>query len=215
MEKRDTISDRNRTRSLLPPETEAHHESGYERDRLLGGTSRIEFARTQLLLRRYLPAPPARVVDVGGGAGAYAAWLARDGYEVRLLDAVPLHVAQAREAAARQPDHGFSAEVGDARSLPFPHEWADAVLLLGPVATAASVHLAATLPNFLILEYVENEPHRSLVQRSGPRVERGYIDVPTAPGLGIELDAEVIAAHPYEARGYPGVFDADGAVADV
>ncbi|MGH2532614.1 MAG: galactonate dehydratase [Thermomicrobiales bacterium] len=85
----------------------------------------------------------------------------------------------------------------------------------GPVATAASVHLAAAIPNFLILEYARNEPHRSLVQRNGPRVEGGYIAVPTAPGLGIELDEEVIAAHPYEARDYPGVFDADGAVADV
>jgi galactonate dehydratase len=85
----------------------------------------------------------------------------------------------------------------------------------GPVATAASVHLAAAIPNFLILEYAQNEPHRSLVQRTGPRVEGGYIAVPTAPGLGIELDEEVIAAHPYEARDYPGVFDADGAVADV
>jgi galactonate dehydratase len=85
----------------------------------------------------------------------------------------------------------------------------------GPVATAASVQLAATIPNFLILEYAESEPYRSQVQRTGPRVENGYIPLPTGPGLGIELDDEVIAAHPYTPRDYPGVFDRDGAVADV
>jgi len=50
-----------------------------------------------------------------------------------LLDAVPLHVTQAREASARQPDHPFSAEAGDARALPFADASADAVLLFGPL----------------------------------------------------------------------------------
>src|SRR5262249_7357408 len=71
---------------------------------------------------------------VGGGPGVYACWLARLGHEVHLVDAVPLHVEQAREASRRQPDHPLaSAAAGDARRLDRPDGSADAVLLLGPL----------------------------------------------------------------------------------
>lgn len=112
----------------LPPEIVAHYAEGVERERLFGGTSRLELARTQLILRRYLPAPPARILDVGGGPGAYARWLTDEGYTVHLLDAVPLHVEQARAAA-----NGYTTALGDARSLPEPDASADAVLFLGPL----------------------------------------------------------------------------------
>lgn len=56
----------------------AYYESGAELDRVGQGYSRIEFARTKELLERHLPAPPARVLDVGGGPGAYAEWLVSD-----------------------------------------------------------------------------------------------------------------------------------------
>jgi ubiquinone/menaquinone biosynthesis C-methylase UbiE len=56
------------------------------------------------------------------------------GYEVHLLDFMPLHVEQARQASARQAAHPLaSAEVGDARQLPRPEGSVDAVLLLGPL----------------------------------------------------------------------------------
>jgi SAM-dependent methyltransferase len=67
------------------------------------------------------------VVDVGGGSGVHAEWLAADGYEVELVDPVPLHVEQ----ASRIP--GVAARLGDARDLPVPGASADAVLLLGPL----------------------------------------------------------------------------------
>ena len=85
----------------------------------------------------------------------------------------------------------------------------------GPVATAASVQLAACIPNFLILELAQSEPHRTQAQRVGLKVEDGYIALPTAPGLGIELDEDVIAAHPYSPRDYAPSYAADGAVADI
>jgi galactonate dehydratase len=85
----------------------------------------------------------------------------------------------------------------------------------GPVATAASVHLAAAIPNFSILELALSEPHRTQVQKVGLQLKEGHIELPTAPGLGIELDEAVIAAHPYRASDYRGVYAADGAVADV
>jgi len=79
-----------------------HYGTGYERERLGGGSSRIEFARTKELLRRFLPPAPATILDVGGGPGIYAVWLADEGYQVHLVDALPLHVEEAA-AAARGP----------------------------------------------------------------------------------------------------------------
>jgi galactonate dehydratase len=88
----------------------------------------------------------------------------------------------------------------------------------GPVATAACLHLCAAIPNFLILEYVwTNEPWRSRVQKGEPmRAEGGYLQLPTAPGLGIDLDEEVVAGRPFDPVDFSMYrrFDADGAVAD-
>ncbi|MEU6753100.1 class I SAM-dependent methyltransferase [Spirillospora sp. NPDC046719] len=104
-----------------------YYERGGEDRRLREGGGRLELWRTQDVLRRLLPAPPARVVDVGGGSGVHAEWLAADGYAVELVDPVPLHVEQ----ASRIP--GVSARLGDARDLPVTDASADAVLLLGPL----------------------------------------------------------------------------------
>jgi SAM-dependent methyltransferase len=109
-----------------------HYATGYERERLARGSSRIEFARTKELLRRFLPSAPATVLDVGGGPGAYAAWLADEGYQVHLVDALPLHVEQAA-AAARGRDPSFTVALGDARSLAEADSSWDAVLMLGPL----------------------------------------------------------------------------------
>ncbi|MDQ3822221.1 MAG: class I SAM-dependent methyltransferase [Actinomycetota bacterium] len=105
----------------------SHYELGVELDRLAGPTSRIEFASTQELLERFLPPPTAAVLDVGGGPGAYAAWLAERGYDVHLVDPVELHVEQARARG------GFTAELGDARRLANEDASVDVVLLLGPL----------------------------------------------------------------------------------
>ena len=112
----------------LPPEIVSHYTEGVEQPRLSGGTNRLEFARTQQILQRFLPAPPARVLDVGGGPGAYARWLTNRQYAVHLVDAVPLHVEQARANS-----NGYTAEWGDARNLREADASADAVLLFGPM----------------------------------------------------------------------------------
>jgi hypothetical protein len=58
----------------------AYYGRGQERDRL-SGPARLEFVRTQDLLARHLPGPPAVIVDVGGGPGTYARWLTGLGYD--------------------------------------------------------------------------------------------------------------------------------------
>jgi len=112
---------------------------GYYRDadeasRLRTGWFQLEHARTQELLLRYLPPPPATVIDAGGGSGIYACWLASLRYQVHLVDPVPKHVEQAQAASTEQPNYPLaSAELGDARHLPHADQSVDAVLLLGPL----------------------------------------------------------------------------------
>ena len=88
---------------------------------------RLEFARTAELLGRVLPVPPARVLDVGGGTGIHARWLAEAGYDVTLVDLMPEHASQAARI------DGVHAVVGDARALQADADAFDAVLLLGPL----------------------------------------------------------------------------------
>ena len=113
-------------------EIAAYYERGNEEGRL-GDWGRLEFLRTRELLSRFLPSPPATVLDVGGAAGAYALPLAGEGYDVHLLDPIALHVEQARLASAAQAAPLASTAVGDARELPFADESADVVLMLGPL----------------------------------------------------------------------------------
>ena len=75
-------------------------------------------------------------------------------------------------------------------------------LYCGPVVGAANIHLAAAIPNFLILESIERWGgfHAQLLKT--PIVwEDGHVVVPTAPGLGVEIDEGVALAHPYPADG--------------
>jgi ubiquinone/menaquinone biosynthesis C-methylase UbiE len=117
-----------------PHEMQEHYAAGIESPRLEQGSGRIELARTQELVLRHIPGPPAAIADIGGGPGVYATWLARLGYAVHLIDPVPLHIEQARAASARQPDTPIaSVTLGDARQIERPDGSVDAALLFGPL----------------------------------------------------------------------------------
>lgn len=75
----------------------------------------------------------------------------------------------------------------------------------GPVCTAASVHFAACTPNFKIQECFDDfvEPWVKRTVSGAPEVKEGYFDLPDRPGLGIELNEDMIAEHPYR----PGSFN--------
>ncbi len=120
--------------SKPPDEVLGYYALGLERGRLDEDYFPLERARTREIVRRHLPRPPAVVLDVGGGTGPYALWLAEAGYEVHLVDPVPLHVEQAQAASGERASGRLaSARTGDARSLPFADASADAVLMLGPL----------------------------------------------------------------------------------
>ncbi|MEV6232682.1 class I SAM-dependent methyltransferase [Saccharopolyspora shandongensis] len=88
---------------------------------------KLEFLRTQELVRRAVTGTRMRVLDVGGGTGVHARWLAAEGHSVHVVDPVASHVEAAAAIA------GVTAELGDARNLTCPDDGADVVLLLGPL----------------------------------------------------------------------------------
>jgi len=66
----------------------------------------------------------------------------------------------------------------------------------GPIAAAAAIQLATCSPNFLIQEFNVSPLHANIL-KTPIKFEDGYILPPTAPGLGVELDEDTVAAHPY------------------
>jgi galactonate dehydratase len=71
-------------------------------------------------------------------------------------------------------------------------------LYCGPVVGAANIQLATSSPNFLILESIERwDGFHARILKKPIRWEEGYVIPPTEPGLGIELNEELIASFPY------------------
>jgi len=93
---------------------------------------RPEFFLTCRMLDRYIK-PGDRVLDIGGGPGRYALYLAEKGCEVTLIDLSPENVNFAAERAAEQ-GLKIKAAQGDARTVDTLTEGRfDHVLLMGPL----------------------------------------------------------------------------------
>jgi SAM-dependent methyltransferase len=116
----------------LPDEIVEHYDREIdEARRITQGLGQLELLRTREIVGRHLPPAPLRILDVGGGSGVHAAWLADDGHHVHLIDSVPRHVEQVRRRTARH--RSITAELGDARNLSAGTGSFDAVLLFGPL----------------------------------------------------------------------------------
>jgi ubiquinone/menaquinone biosynthesis C-methylase UbiE len=118
---------------MIASEILDHYANGQEEQRLARSLGRLERIRTEEIIGRYMPSPPCRILDVGGGTGVYALSLSRQGYEVHLIDAMPLHVERARVLSTLSEAPLASATVGDARRLELPDDAFDVVLLFGPL----------------------------------------------------------------------------------
>lgn len=86
---------------------------------------------------------------------------------------------------------------------------------LGPICTAASIHMAAACPNFSWLEEINNPAEQSgnddpeyFPQQ--PRLEGARYPLPTAPGLGIEFNEELAEKHEFQAVEIPRLKRRDG-----
>ena len=86
------------------------------------------------------------------------------------------------------------AAEAESRYIPFaPHNPS------GPVANAATLQLAATCPNFCILEIMYSDVEwRKDVVNEELEYKDGYITIPDKPGLGIEINEEECLKHPYQ-----------------
>ena len=94
------------------------------------------------------------------------------------------------------------AAMAEAHYITFaPHDGS-----LGPIAEIAAAHLCSTLPNFLILEHLEDDvPQRNEVMQPQPTIVDGYLQVPDGPGLGVDIVEEAITKYPSQGNISPPV----------
>jgi galactonate dehydratase len=101
-----------------------------------------------------------------------------------------------------QPDTGRAGGISQMKKLAGMAEAHHIMLAphsgsLGPVAEFAALHVLAAIPNTLMLERIENDwSGRNEVISAPPVLENGHLVVPTAPGLGVDINEEAIAAYP-------------------
>jgi len=162
---------------------------------------RAEGYATRAVLTAALPQPPARVVDIGGGSGRWAQWLASRGHEVALADVVPAAVDEARARDASLGRRLASIELADARCLPWETSSAQAALLFGPLyhlhdrterlrALSEAARVVAPGGVVVVQLLTRTGALRSLLRLTGDinfdwrRLLRdGVVDDPSAPGL--------------------------------
>jgi galactonate dehydratase len=73
------------------------------------------------------------------------------------------------------------------------------------IGMAATVHVSAVIPNFKITEYFVNFESRCReIATAGLVRDGGWIELPTAPGLGIDIDVGKLRAHPHHEASHHG-----------
>jgi galactonate dehydratase len=101
-----------------------------------------------------------------------------------------------------QPDIGHIGGILETRKLAATAETHHVLVaphnVGGPVLTAANLHLAACTPNFKIQEHFNDFADEEVKQAAPglPEVVDGYFALPSAPGLGVELDVDFVASRP-------------------
>jgi mannonate dehydratase len=83
---------------------------------------------------------------------------------------------------------------------------------LSPVCLAAALHVDVSVPNFGIQEYMRHTPQTDEVFPHDYRFEDGHLHPGEAPGLGVDIDEELAAEHPYEPAYLPVARRLDGTV---
>ncbi len=120
------------TKKLIDKKIDSFYSETEEQTRLQVGLGPLEFERNKELIQRYLTKKKSIILDVGGGPGIYAEWLAELKHEVHLIDPVVKHVEEAKKRSAKSKNK-FNCVLGEARKLDFPDRYADVIILHGPL----------------------------------------------------------------------------------
>ncbi|WP_028298057.1 class I SAM-dependent methyltransferase [Olivibacter sitiensis] len=120
------------SKQLINQNIERFYNKASEETRLDKGMGIFEFERVKSLLEKYSPNPSSKIIDVGGGTGKYSEWLAKKGHQVHLVEPVSKHIKIA-QIKANKLKNKFSIHQGDSRKLDFPANYADLIILHGPL----------------------------------------------------------------------------------
>ena len=120
------------SKQLISRNIEVFYNKASEETRLDKGMGVFEFERIKSLIEKYTPTTPSIIIDVGGGTGKYSGWLAKKGHQVHLVEPVFKHIQIAQKRSKRLKNK-FSVHFGEARKLEFSNNYADLIILHGPL----------------------------------------------------------------------------------
>jgi len=148
------------------------------------------------------PIPPDNVAEMAKVASAVGIPVATGERLTTRAEFAP--VLRQGAATILQPALGRAGGLWECRKIAAMAEVYNAQiaphLYAGPVEWAANIHLAACIPNLLMIETIETPFHADLIKHS-LHVEAGFVTPPQTPGLGIDVDENLARAHPYRGDG--------------
>ncbi len=131
-------------------------------------------------------------VPVSAGERLYNRWDFRSLFELKAADYIQPDVSHAGGLLELKK----IAAMAEAYHIPIcPHNPS------GPVANAATLQLAGCIPNFYLLETMSSDvPWRADITNEVVEFVQGDMVIPDKPGLGIDLNLDEIAKHPFEPK---------------
>jgi len=120
------------SKQLISRNIEVFYNKASEETRLDKGMGIFEFERIKTLIEKYIPFSSSKIIDIGGGTGKYSEWLAKKGHQVHLIEPVSKHIKIA-QTRANKLKNKFSVHLGESRKLDFPNNYADLIILHGPL----------------------------------------------------------------------------------
>lgn len=120
------------SRQLISRDIELFYNKVSEETRLDKGMGVFEFERIKSLIEKYITSSSLIIIDIGGGTGKYSEWLSKKGHQVHLVEPVSKHIKIARNRANKLKNK-FSVHIGESRELGFSSNFADLILLHGPL----------------------------------------------------------------------------------
>lgn len=120
------------SKQIISRNIELFYNKASEETRLDKGMGIFEFERIKTLIKKYMPSAPSQIVDIGGGTGKYSEWLAGQGHQVHLVEPISKHIeiAQTRNQKLKNK---FYIHQGESRNLELPNNYADLIILHGPL----------------------------------------------------------------------------------